>query len=60
MMMVIPMRTMLMYFPNDPSETIDTDSDGIGNNSDTDDDNDGVLDLFDVFPFDPLEIRRYG
>ena len=31
-------------FPLDVSETIDTDSDGVGNNADTDDDNDGVHD----------------
>jgi len=37
-------------FPNDPSETADTDGDGIGNNADTDDDNDGVLDVDDDYP----------
>ena len=42
-------------FPNDPSETIDTDSDGIGNNADTDDDNDSVLDGDDAFPLDATE-----
>ena len=31
-------------FPNDPSETKDSDSDGIGDNADTDDDNDGWTD----------------
>ena len=31
-------------FPFDASETLDTDGDGIGNNADTDDDNDGLLD----------------
>ena len=31
-------------FPNDPNETVDTDGDGIGNNVDTDDDNDGLTD----------------
>ena len=30
--------------PLDASESVDTDSDGIGNNADTDDDNDTVLD----------------
>lgn len=35
------------WFPSDPSETLDNDSDGIGNNSDPDDDNDGVLDVVD-------------
>ena len=37
-------------FPNDRSESIDTDGDGIGNNADTDDDNDGVEDVFDALP----------
>ena len=32
-------------FPNDASESIDTDNDGMGNNADLDDDNDGVSDL---------------
>ena len=31
-------------FPNDVTEVIDTDSDGIGNNADSDDDNDGFTD----------------
>lgn len=31
-------------FPNDPDEWLDTDSDGIGNNADTDDDGDGMPD----------------
>jgi len=31
-------------FPSDSTETIDTDSDGIGNNADTDDDGDGYSD----------------
>lgn len=42
-------------FPLDPNETIDTDSDGIGNNADADDDNDGVLDNVDAFPLDVNE-----
>ncbi|MDC6451120.1 hypothetical protein PQY67_13120 [Pseudomonadales bacterium] len=36
--------------PSDPSEAIDTDGDGIGNNSDLDDDNDGISDSNDGFP----------
>ena len=39
-------------FPFDPSETLDTDLDGIGNNTDPDDDNDGVLDEDDFAPLD--------
>ena len=42
-------------FPFDSSESVDTDSDGIGNNADTDDDNDLVLDVNDRFPFDSTE-----
>jgi len=34
-------------FPNDTTELIDTDSDAIGNNADTDDDGDGILDVND-------------
>ena len=34
---------------------MDTDLDGIGNNADTDDDNDGVLDDEDAFPLDASE-----
>ena len=37
-------------FPNDPTETIDTDGDGIGNNADPDDDNDGIPDQQDPTP----------
>tara|TARA_B100000902_G_scaffold41548_1_gene49132 strand:+ start:11113 stop:16272 length:5160 start_codon:yes stop_codon:yes gene_type:complete len=40
-------------FPNDPIETTDTDSDGTGDNADTDDDGDGVPDASDDFPTDP-------
>ena len=37
-------------FPNDATETLDTDGDGIGNNADTDDDGDGVADSSDPNP----------
>ncbi|MCW8956865.1 MAG: putative Ig domain-containing protein, partial [Gammaproteobacteria bacterium] len=37
-------------FPLDPTEWMDTDADGIGNNADIDDDADGVLDLNDAYP----------
>lgn len=40
-------------FPNDPTEWLDTDDDGIGNNADLDDDGDGLLDIDDPFPTDP-------
>ncbi|MFZ9056589.1 MAG: gliding motility-associated C-terminal domain-containing protein [Flavobacteriaceae bacterium] len=39
-------------FPSDPNEWEDTDGDGIGNNADEDDDNDGVLDNEDDYPLD--------
>ena len=34
-------------FPNDATETADSDMDGIGDNADTDDDNDGMTDVFE-------------
>ena len=34
-------------FPNDATESIDTDGDGIGNNKDKDDDNDGISDVLE-------------
>lgn len=37
-------------FPFDSTESVDTDSDGLGNNADPDDDNDLVLDGNDAFP----------
>ena len=39
-------------FPNDPTEWLDTDGDGIGNNADPDDDNDGIPDIIDPLPLD--------
>ena len=39
----------------DASEWLDTDLDGVGNNADPDDDNDGLNDEFDAFPLDPNE-----
>lgn len=43
-------------FPLDPSETIDTDGDGIGNNTDNDDDNDGLSDSVEIaYGSDPLD-----
>ena len=35
-------------FPNDPSEWLDVDGDGIGNHSDIDDDNDGMSDEWEL------------
>ncbi|QTA78780.1 Peptidase M12 domain-containing protein, immunoglobulin-like fold-containing [Desulfonema limicola] len=43
-------------FPDDPDEWEDTDSDGIGNNADTDDDNDEMPDDYEnANGFDPLD-----
>ena len=42
-------------FPLDPTESADTDNDGVGNNADVDDDGDGVADADDAFPLDPDE-----
>ncbi len=42
-------------FVTDSSEQYDFDGDGIGNNLDDDDDNDGIEDITDAFPFNPLE-----
>ena len=43
-------------FPADSNEWLDTDSDGIGNNADTDDDNDGMLDTWEIANgLDPLD-----
>lgn len=41
--------------PDDATEWLDTDGDGIGNGTDTDDDGDGFADVFDAFPLDPDE-----
>jgi len=42
-------------FPDDPNEWIDSDQDGIGNNEDTDDDNDGMPDAWESqFGLNPL------
>lgn len=42
-------------FPNDPSEQVDTDNDGIGNNADTDDDDDGMPDEWEnTYGLNPL------
>ena len=43
-------------FPDDPDEWLDTDNDGIGNNADTDDDGDGMPDLWEALytGLDPL------
>ncbi len=47
-------------FPSDPTDWLDSDHDGSGNNADTDDDNDGLLDADDPAPLDPLNIPEEG
>ena len=42
-------------FPNDSSEYLDTDGDGLGNRIDNDDDGDGVSDIRDAVPLDRFE-----
>lgn len=45
----------LDVFPDDPNEWADADHDGIGDNTDTDDDNDGMPDEWEIaYGFDPL------
>lgn len=47
-------------FPNDPTEWLDTDSDGIGNNADPDDDGDGIPDEVEIeVGMDPLNRFDY-
>ena len=43
------------HFPDNSSESSDTDRDGIGNNADLDDDGDGVDDIQDACPLDDSE-----
>lgn len=48
-------------FPTDPTETVDSDADGIGNNADTDDDGDGVSDVDETANgTDPLQFDTDG
>jgi hypothetical protein len=37
-------------FRLDPTESVDTDGDGVGDNADADDDGDGIPDAQDAFP----------
>ena len=46
--------------PFDPTETVDTDLDGIGNNADDDDDNDGQPDAVDTHVLDALNGNPVG
>ena len=51
------MPNQIDAFPLDFTEWADNDGDGIGNNLDVDDDNDGLLDIFDAYPFDAGDRR---
>ena len=43
-------------FVNDPTEWLDTDNDGVGNNIDLDDDEDGISDVYEIeLDTDPLD-----
>jgi len=56
--------TTLDAFPLDATESLDTDDDGIGNNADTDDDNDGYSDQHELEmgsdPLDSADMPRSG
>jgi hypothetical protein len=48
-------------FPSDPEEYLDTDGDRVGNNADTDDDNDGMPDDWELaYGLNPLENEAAG
>jgi subtilisin family serine protease/subtilisin-like proprotein convertase family protein len=53
MMTATVLQTGRTRFRLDSSETLDTDSDGVGNNADDDDDGDGVADGSDDYPLNP-------
>ncbi|HHO57321.1 MAG TPA: hypothetical protein ENJ70_02070, partial [Thermoplasmatales archaeon] len=44
-------------FPDDPTEWRDSDGDGVGDNADNDDDNDGILDSFDFLRYNDAAIK---
>ena len=46
-------------FVNDPLEWLDTDNDGIGNNTDLDDDGDGISDVYEIqLDTNPLDLNE--
>ena len=48
LMMIMMVGKMTVIVSKDPTEWLDTDSNSIGNNADTDDDNDGWIDTKEV------------
>ncbi len=56
-MMVTMLLISMIHFPLNGAEWLDTDNDGIGNNADTDDDGDSVIDTQDAFPLDSTESK---
>ena len=50
MMMATALKMSDDAFPENAAEWMDTDSDGTGDNADSDDDNDGVEDYQDAVP----------
>lgn len=47
-------------FPGDPAESVDSDGDGIGDNADTDDDNNGILDVDEGKPVNVTAVDTDG
>jgi gliding motility-associated-like protein len=47
--------TTITYTTTVTRVVLDTDGDGVSNDIDTDDDNDGILDVYDAFPLDRTE-----
>jgi len=52
-----PDRLLIDMFPRNANEALDNDLDGIGDNADPDDDNDGLLDTFEVLNKRPSEVN---
>ena len=47
------------WFPTNANEALDNDKDGVGDNTDTDDDNDGLTDVFELINKRPSETGDY-
>ena len=44
------------WFPTNANEALDNDKDGVGDNTDTDDDNDGLTDVFELINKRPSKL----